>query len=173
MKKELIAEFIDAAVMDHPKAQQLLRQNFELHGARWIHDETILHFLAVEGYLDAVRFLGRLGFDVNTRNEFGDAPIIDIATLGNVAMAEALLALGADPNATSTTNDNVLSCAVRSGNVALVDLLLKAGAKADYVTCLGETIFDIASQNPGGLDPILYVLEKHGIRRPGTTMKQD
>ena len=99
MKKELVAEFIDAAVKDHPKAQHLLRQNPELHDARWIHDETILHFLAVEGYLDAVRFLGRLGFDVNARNEFGDAPIIDVATIGNVPMAETLLALGADPNA--------------------------------------------------------------------------
>jgi ankyrin repeat protein len=173
MKKELIGEFIDAAVKDHPKAQHLLTQNPELHDARWIHDETILHFLAVEGYLDAVRFLGRLGFDVNTRNEFGDAPIIDVATLGNVEIVEALLALGADPNATSTTNDNVLSCAVRSGNVELVDLLLDAGAKADYVTDLGETIFDVASQSTGGQGPILNVLEKHGIRRPGATMKQD
>jgi hypothetical protein len=66
----------------------------------------------------------------------------------------------------------VLNCAVRSGNVALVDLLLNAGAKADYVTGLGESIFDVASQSPGVQDPILNVLEKHGIRRPATTMKQ-
>jgi ankyrin repeat protein len=173
MEKELIGEFIDAAVEDHPKAQQLLRQNPELHDARWIHDETVLHFLAIEGYLDAVRFLGGLGFDVNTKNEFGDAPIIDVATIGNVEMAETLLALGADPNATSATSDNVLSCTIRSGNVELVDLLLNAGANADYVTDLGETIFDVAAQSPGGQDPILNVLEKHGIRPPGTTMKQD
>jgi ankyrin repeat protein len=93
--------------------------------------------------------------------------------MGHVAMAEVLPALGADPNATSITNDNVLNCAVWSGNVALVDLLLNAGAKADYVTDLGETIFDVASQSPGGLDPILDVLEKHGIRQPGMTTKQD
>ncbi|MGO9121746.1 MAG: ankyrin repeat domain-containing protein [Desulfomonilaceae bacterium] len=161
MTKELIAEFIDAAVKDHSRAQHLLMKNPELHDARWIRDETILHFLAVEGYLDAVRFLGGLGFDVNARNEFGDGPIIDVVTIGNVEMVEALLALGADPNATSTTNDNALNCAVRSGKVELVDLLLNAGARADYVTDLGESIFEVASQSPGVQDPILNVLEKH------------
>ncbi len=173
MEKKLIAEFIDAAVNDRPKAERLLEQNSGLRYARWIHGETLLHFLAVEGYEEAVRFLGGLGFDANTTNEFGDAPLIDVATIGNIAMVQTLLGLGADPNATSITSDNVLSCAVRSGNAELVDLLLEAGANSDCVTDLGEIIFDLASQAPNRDGAILKVLEKHGIGRPGATMNQD
>jgi ankyrin repeat protein len=164
LDKQLIAEFIDAAVNDHPRAQLLLRQYPKLREARWIHHETILHFLAVEFYTEAVRFLGKLGFDVNTTNEFGDAPLIDVATIGNLEMAKVLLGLGADPNATSRTNDNVLHCAVRSGNAALVDLFLEAGANGGYVTDMGETIIDAFPSDPDSRESILKVLEKHGIR---------
>ncbi len=58
MDQELTADFIDAAAHDQPKARRLLEEHPGLRDARWIHDETVLHFLAVEGYDDAVRFLG-------------------------------------------------------------------------------------------------------------------
>ena len=74
--KKVIGEFIDAAVNDQAKAEQLLKQYPDLLNTRWIHRETIIHFLAVEYYIDAVKFLGRLGFDVNAVNEFGDSPLI-------------------------------------------------------------------------------------------------
>jgi len=110
--KKIVEQFIDAAVKDQKKAELLLKEYPDLLNARWVHDETIIHFLAVEFYTDAVRFLGRLGFDVNAVNEFGDPPLIDVSTIGNFEMAKVLLELGANPNATSETRDNVLHCAV-------------------------------------------------------------
>ena len=44
----LVGTFIDAAVRDPAAAEALLRAHPELLNARWIHDETVLHFLAVE-----------------------------------------------------------------------------------------------------------------------------
>src|SRR5258708_39367871 len=108
MDKELVEEFIDAAVLDQTKADALLREHPELREARWIHEETIPHFLSVEGYSEAVRFLCQLGFDVNVPNAFGDPPLIDVATLGDDKTASVLLLHGANPNATSDTRDNVL-----------------------------------------------------------------
>ena len=163
--QELTGDLIDAAVRDQPQAGRLLEEHPELRDARWIHGETVLHFLAVEGYAEAVRFLGSLGFDPNATNEFGDPPLIDVATVGNDQVAEVLLALGADPNASSETRDNVLHSAVRSGNARLVDLLLSAGARADYLTELEETVFDALPQEPRERAAVEEVLARHGVRQ--------
>jgi uncharacterized protein len=162
----LTSDFIDAAVEDPPQAIHLLQEHPELRGARWLHEETILHFLAVEGYIEAVRLLGSLGFDVNAPNEFGDPPLIDVATLGNDKMAEVLLGFGADPNCRSEAWENALHAAVHSGNARLVRLLLSAGARPDYVTDIGETVFDALPDDNAQRTAIIRVLEEHGNYRP-------
>jgi ankyrin repeat protein len=160
-KNEMLGQLIDAAVKD-PAAAVLLVEKFpQLRDARWIHGETAIHFLAVEGYVDAVRLLGALGFDVNLTNEFGDPPLIDVATLGNHDVAEALLAAGADPNCQSPTRDNALHCAVHSGNVRLVQTLISAGADANYVTELGQTVRDALPEDPQIRTAIEWTLQNH------------
>lgn len=158
----LVGEFIDAVVSDRARADALLARHPALLNARWIHDETVLHFLAVEGFTDGVRFLAERGADVNAVNEFGDAPLIDAAMLGNTEIAEVLLRHGANPDVISRTNDNPLHTAARKGNVRLVALLLDAGADARYETDLRESVFDAAaaSDDPGAL---IELLKKHGI----------
>jgi len=127
-----IGEFIDAAVRDHATARKMIEACPDLLNARWTHDETILHFLAIEGYVDAVRFLAAAGAAIDEANEFGDTALIDVAVLGNVEIAKLLLEHGANPNAPSNTRDNPLGAAVWSGNLELVELLLAAGARAEF-----------------------------------------
>src|SRR5262245_55968258 len=93
----LIGEFIDEAVRDHQRASQLLAAHPDLINARWIHGETVLHFLAVEGFIEGVTFLAERGADVNRVNEFGDAPLIDVAVLGHTDIAAVLIRHGANP----------------------------------------------------------------------------
>ena len=107
----MIGELIDAAVGDPEHARRLVERHPELLGQRWIHGETALHFLAVEGFLDGVRLLANLGVDPNSVNHFGDAPLIDVAVLGNCDMAGLLLEVGADPNVSSPTRDNAVHIA--------------------------------------------------------------
>jgi hypothetical protein len=85
-----IGEFIDAAVRDHVAARKMIEARPELLNARWMHNETILHFLAVEGQVDAVRFLAAAGAAIDEVNEFGDTPLIDVAVLGNAEIAKLL-----------------------------------------------------------------------------------
>jgi ankyrin repeat protein len=125
--------------------------------------ETVVHFLAVEGFSDAVKFLAECGVDVNAVNEFGDSPLIDVVVLGNVEAAQVLLRHGANPNANSLTRNNPLDCAVRSGNVALVGLLLESGADGRYVTDLGESVFDALPSGAIGREGIVALLAHHGI----------
>jgi uncharacterized protein len=131
--------------------------------ARGLFGETALHFLAVEGYSDAVRFLAEAGADVNATNEDGDVPLIEVATLGNHQVAEILLAHGANPNATSRLRDNVLHTAVGSDNAQLVHLLLSRGANPYYRTELGETVFDALPADPERRRDIVRVLSEHGV----------
>jgi len=127
-----IGQFIDAAVRDQVAARKMIDARPDLLNARWMHNETILHFLAVEGYADAVRFLAAAGAAIDDVNEFGDTALIDVAVLGNAEIAKLLLEHGANPNAPSKTQGNPLGAAVWSGNVELVELLLAAGARAEF-----------------------------------------
>src|SRR5262245_2170190 len=133
----LIREFIDASVCDQRRAVELLAHHPDLINARCLHGETVLHFLAVEGVTEGVRFLAERGADVNQVNDYGDSPLSDVATLGHSDIAEVLLHHGANPNARSATRDPVLHLAVERGNERLVGLLLSAGADARYRTELG------------------------------------
>ena len=167
MDKDTVSRFIDAVAKQQEAARQLLSAHPELLEARWIHHETLLHFLAVEGSEEGVRFLAEAGADVNVTNEFGDGPLLEVALLGNDRIAAILIEHGADPNATSPTHDNVLHAAVQSGNARLVDLLLTAGARAEYETDLGETIMDAVPQRPELRANMLAVLVRHGVRIDG------
>jgi len=163
LPKEIIGEFIDAVVQDRKRADTLLSIHPELIDARWIHGESLIHFLAVEGFTDGVRFLAERGADVNTVNKFGDAPLIDIAVLGLDDAAEVLLRYGANPNASSLTRDNPLHCAVRSGNARLVSLLLGAGADGRYLTDIGESVFDALPESANERESIVTILGEYGI----------
>lgn len=164
LPKALVGDFVDAVVAAPDRADALLRAHAALLNARWIHDETVLHFLAVEGFADGVAFLAARGADVNAVNEFGDAPLADAAALGHHDIAATLLKHGANPNATSVSHDNVLHAAARSGNAGLVELLLRSGADARYRTDLEESIFDaVSALAPGKREVMLATLARHGV----------
>jgi ankyrin repeat protein len=162
-ESELASQFIDAAVLNPKQAKAMLDVHPELRDARVLHGETILHFLAVEGFTEAVRFVGELGFDVNATNRFGDPPLIDVCNLGKEKMAEVLIQLGADVNVVSPTSENPLHCAVQSGKAALVELLLRSGADPGYVTTFGFTIVDALPSSAKRL-ALEKVLQRFGIR---------
>jgi ankyrin repeat protein len=163
LPSELFDELVDAAAQDRSRAKELLSQHPELITSRGRFGETPLHFLAVEGFADAVRFLGESGADVNAPNESGETPLMSAAIIGNDQVAEVLLALGANPNATSPTLDNVLHAAAGSGNARLVGLLLDAGANPRYRTDLNETVFDALPADAPVRAQILKVLADHGV----------
>ncbi|MCC6361681.1 MAG: ankyrin repeat domain-containing protein [Phycisphaerales bacterium] len=141
MDDTLLGEFIDAAVQNPEKARSLLAAHPDLRERRRRLGETALHFLAIEGFLEGVRFCCENGFDVDATNKFGDTPLVDVATLGALEMASLLLDHGADPNAKTDARVNVLYCAVGSGNVELVRRLLAAGARPDPAEPLPVALF--------------------------------
>jgi len=167
LPRELVGSFIDAVVKDPARADAMLTKNPPLLNARWIHHESVLHFLAIEGFADGVRFMAVRGADVNAIDEFGDTPLIHAAYLGATDVADVLLRHGANPNAQSRTKDNPLHSAARSGNAELIRRLLKAGADPHYRTHLGETVFDAVKENPNEQQiELMAALAEEGVRPP-------
>ncbi len=164
LTKTLIGRFVDATVKDQAVAREMLGQYPQLLNARWWSSESVLHFLAIEGFTDAVKFMAESGADVNEKDDNGHTPLIDVALLGNDEVAAVLLKHGADPNAQSDAFDNVLHAAVPSGNPRLVELLLSHGAKADYRTDLGESIRDALPRKKVLREQIVNVLKRHGVK---------
>lgn len=161
---ELVGAFIDCVVRDPVKADAMLTERPELLNARWIHHDSILHFLAIGGFADGVRFLAARGADVNAVNEFGDSALVDVAGLGLADIADILVNHGADPNASSSITGNPLHAAAFFGHAAVVSRLLAAGAVGTYRTRRGESIFDAVRDAPAvHREELLAVLASHGV----------
>ena len=156
------------AVHDQPKAKNMLKEHPELLEApegSGRGGETALHYLAIENYGDAVRFLCELGFDVNATDGF-ESVLSSVVSLGHVDMSRILLELGADVNACDHLGDAMLDAPASRGRVELVDLLLEHGADGNYENELGENIFDaILGHPPSVKEEMLKVLDKHGVER--------
>jgi uncharacterized protein len=165
LAKTLVGEFIDAVADDPEHARLLLSGQPELLNARWSLGETVLHFLAVEGYNDAVRRLVEWGADVNLVNTFGDPPLHDCVVLGNEPLVELLLSHGANPHVVSETTGPLLLTAVKYGRPGVVRRLLAAGADAGVRSELDESAFDVLPTRPDQRDAMLALFSELGIAR--------
>jgi ankyrin repeat protein len=106
----LIGEFIDAAVRDQERAAGLLAAHPDLINARWLHGETVLHFLAVEGFTEGVAFLAEHGADVNAVNVLHSA-----VRSANDRLVALLLAAGADARYRTDLGESVFDAVPASG----------------------------------------------------------
>jgi len=163
-----IRSFLDAAVDDHPLAAQMLRDHPGLLNARYM-SETALHWLSVENYLDAVRFLVGLGFDVNTTADRfeGETPLENAVQLSNHDMVELLLELGANPNPKQRLDEpmSLTYIAIKKADARMLDILLRHGAEyryedADTVDGMG---FDLT---PDDQKKLRAVLRRYGHELP-------
>lgn len=161
---DVIKEFVKAASENHQLAAEMLASQPDLLNARCMHDATVLHYLTTNSSLEGVLFLAERGADVNARNKFGDAPLLDAAMLGNYEMTSVLLKYGADPNVQSSGFETPILCAVRSGSAKVVALLLEKGADPKYRTPNGKTIFDVLPLQSKLRLNIYRILEKHAAQ---------
>lgn len=101
--RQIIGEFLNAAVEDQRKAGEMLRDHPWLRSATWRLGESLMHFLAVENYPVGVKWMLENGFDVDTVNELGDTAFFEVVKIENYRMAQLLLEYGANPYVVSPT----------------------------------------------------------------------
>jgi ankyrin repeat protein len=150
--------FVQAVVFDRSLADGMLRND-----PTWIHarsslDETALHYLAVENYVDAVRYLLSKGANVDGAQENG-TPLTDAAKLGYGEMVALLIAHGANLEARDLEERTPLLIAAAYGYIEICDILLAAGADTHARDGSGYSVQDIALPRKQG--QVATVLAKY------------
>ena len=91
--------------------------------------ETVLHFLAVENHQESVAWLLEQGADINTRNDFGDTPLMDAVLLGYFDLCRFLLDKGTGLQYANHTGKTALTIAAtkacKTGDTVILSLLLQ------------------------------------------------
>jgi ankyrin repeat protein len=77
-------------------AEELLRANPKLLTLTDGIGETVLHYLAVENDIEGVAWLHAHGFNLNTKNKFGNPMVFEVAELGYKDLLTWLSQNGAD-----------------------------------------------------------------------------
>lgn len=95
---------------------------------------TLLHWMAVQGFA---------GADINATIANRSTPLMQAARLGELAIAEELIACGAALQASNLDGNNALWLACVGGNASLVELLIDRG-------------IDINHQNDNGASCLMY-----------------
>lgn len=160
-----LGQFIDAAVNDQPSAKEMLEQHPELIDDRYLWGETALHFLAVENYVDGVRFLISLGFDVNATNESGETPLGGAVQLGYEEMATLLLDAGADPNVGTLFHSKIIFGTIREPDLIMLELLLRHGVHYDAAELAADIDWPLPPE-PEDIERVGAILRRYGHDLP-------
>lgn len=106
---------------------------------------TPLHYAAIEGGGDVVRFLLCTNANPNARSNGGLTPLHCAAERGNEAAANVLLLYGADPLARESEGWQPLHCASFNGSIGVAKALIARGAKPHHKTTDGQTPVHLAA----------------------------
>lgn len=133
-------EFMHACVHTPEKAPEYLQRYPDILCWRSGVGETVLHHLAVEDYVEAVRLLIGLGAAVNTTCDFGDTPLASAALLGNEEICRLLLEHHANAETFNVNDEAPLHYAARyARSVKALRALLESGAQVDICDDFGST----------------------------------
>jgi ankyrin repeat protein len=157
-------DFVRAAVCDQKAALQMLRDNPSWIDAESSANETALHYLVVENYIDAARFLLAQGASVEGASGSSCTPLTDAALLGYPEMVALLIEHGADLEARNLMEETALLAAARNGYADICDMLLDAGADVSVHDDFDNSVWDTALPRKRHL--IADVLRKHGYEEP-------
>jgi hypothetical protein len=139
-KRERWGALVDAAVDDPAKARRMVAEDPSVLKETGLFDETALHYLAVENFVEGVRLLLELGADPNAQSDSGDTPLHDCLTLGNNELVDILLEAGANPNIFNECEETPMYRVAERGDVEMLEKLKAFGGRMDIPDSFGLTL---------------------------------
>ncbi|MCL5280548.1 MAG: ankyrin repeat domain-containing protein [Planctomycetes bacterium] len=104
--------------------------------------------------------------DLNAKDREGRTPLIVAASMGEAAIAEALIAKGADVKAKDSYDRTALHAAIQLGQKDLASLLIEKGVDVNGTDKTGQTPLTLAMQR--NQPEIADLLRKKGAKEPVT-----
>lgn len=98
------------------------------------------------GQTNVVEYLLDAGVPVNSKNAYGDTPLIAAAGSGRAQLIDKLLELGADIDSANSLGMTALMSAAARGDYQLVHTLINSGAEVDVKNNQGESAVFLAVQ---------------------------
>ena len=132
--------FCEAAFSDRPVATSLLAEDPKIVFLRNAIGETAMHFLALENCVVAVAWLLDHGAEVETHNEFGQTPLMEVASLGLLDMCMLLISYGADFRHISPRGDSVFSAAAETDQTEVLGYFLALLAPEEDVNLFFDNV---------------------------------
>lgn len=111
----------------------------------YMNETTLLHFAAVNGYVDIVKVLLEKGADVNAKNNYRHTPLHSAVINGNVNVVNALLGEKADVKAVDKNGDTPLHFAAINRHIEIIKTLLENGADVDAKNKDGSTLLNLTN----------------------------
>ncbi|EDY16862.1 hypothetical protein CfE428DRAFT_5671 [Chthoniobacter flavus Ellin428] len=116
--------FRDIVRSDLPGAAAILVADPEVIRLRNELGETAMHYLAVENRPQEVAWLITRGAEVDTKNQFEQTPLMEVAALGLLNICRLLVSRGADYRYVNARGESVLSAAASTDHEEVVEYLL-------------------------------------------------
>ncbi|XP_044262237.1 ankyrin repeat and death domain-containing protein 1A-like isoform X2 [Tribolium madens] len=104
-------------------------------------NDLLLHEAVIKNDTESVRRILKEPVDINSRNNYGRAPIHWAASRGNIDIMEMLIAANCDIEARDKKHYTLLMCAARNNRITIVDFLIDTleDTRVDAVDIDGQT----------------------------------
>jgi ankyrin repeat protein len=143
------------------KIKDSLTKNPKLLNARNSLGETILHVLVINNNIDIVKYLHKLGANLNTTDLCScSSPLSDAASVGNEKIVKFLLQNGASVRETYEMGNSILHEAIKSGDLKIIKILIDYGADIFKKNNFNETLLHISIENKQWNEITKFLIEK-------------
>uniref|UniRef100_A0A336MCK7 CSON015215 protein n=1 Tax=Culicoides sonorensis TaxID=179676 RepID=A0A336MCK7_CULSO len=124
------------------------------------HGGSLIHFIARNGNLNALKVISRQKNDINSKNDENETPLHLACFKANMSAVQFLLENHGDLDAQDNRGWSCVHRAAQSGNIKVLEYLLENGANLNAKDKIGRTVLHEAAM-AGQINMIKFLVSKN------------